>query len=315
MIFGLNDLEVLKQNDSYEFNEYVKRPLNTKCYMSIVATNKCQKKCPYCINSHTDCTSELDLDKALPNIKAAHEKLGINECVILGGEPTLHTQIVKLVSELHKMSFNKVVMTTNGVDLTDELLEQLLNAGLTHLNVSVHNDMGEHCTIGLNKMRHIYETAKRVNPNVPVRINTNVWKGNHDTLDGLIDWLTLLQPMSDTIRVSNLIKKDGFSVNSENNEQTFDMMHTDEYYNELFDGVINHYAKNYSLINNPSALGFVDYTMIPTKSAIIINRNIDSKVAEQVCENEETKINTVKCLINGELSLSWNTNNIFTLKD
>ena len=59
----------------------------------------------------------------------------------------------------------------------------------------------------------------------------------------------------------------------------------------------------------PTALGFVDYTMIPTKSAIIVNRNIDSKVSEQICENEEAKVNTIKCLVSGNLSLSWNEDN------
>ena len=43
---------------------------------------------------------------------------------------------------------------------------------------------------------------------------------------------------------------------------------SDEEYNKLFDGLIKHYSKKMSCINNPTALGFVDYTMIPTKSAI-----------------------------------------------
>ena len=47
----------------------------------------------------------------------------------------------------------------------------------------------------------------------------------------------------------------------------------------------------------------------PTKSAIIVNRNIDSKVAEQICENEESKVNTIKWLVSGNLSLSWNEGN------
>ena len=87
------------------------------------------------------------------------------------------------------------------------------------------------------------------------------------------------------------------------------MKMSDEEYNKLFDGLIEYYSKKMSCINNPTALGFVDYTMIPTKSAIIVNRNIDSKVSEQTCENEEAKVNTIKCLVSGNLSLSWNEGN------
>ena len=161
-------------------------------------------------------------------------------------------------------------------------------------------------------MLHIYEY---VNHRIPVRVNTNVWKNNHDTLQSLTVWLKKLQRCSDTIRVSNLIFKDSFSVNPKNNEIAKKMIPSEDFYNKLFDDLINYYSEWLSLIHNPSALGFVDYTMIPTKSAIIVNRNIDSKVAEQVCENdlENIKVNTVKCLVNGKLSLSWNTDNIIQL--
>ena len=106
-----------------------------------------------------------------------------------------------------------------------------------------------------------------------------------------------------------------FSVNPKNSDDALERIHTDEYYNELFDSLIEKYARRMSLIHNHTALGFVDYTLIPTKSAIIINRNIDSKVSEQVCENDlsHLKVNTIKCLVTGDLSLSWNTNNIVNI--
>jgi molybdenum cofactor biosynthesis enzyme MoaA len=313
MIFKLGDIEVLKENDSYVYSEFLKKYINTKCYMSIVVTNSCNRACPYCINSKSDSNLELPFDKAVINAKKAHNLLGIQECVILGGEPTLYSHLVPLVEQLSKIGFKKVVMTTNGVNMTEDFLSKLITAGLTHLNVSVHNDNGEFATIGLEKMQKIYQWAKKQPKKIPVRINTNVWKGNHDKCETLVDWLNTLQYMSDTIRVSNIIKKDDFSVNPENNDKTFDMMHTNDYYNQLFDELIDYYSQQYSLINNSTALGFVDYTMVPMKSAIIINRNIDSKVSKQVCENEEAKVNTVKLLVSGDLSLSWNTHNLINL--
>lgn len=305
MIFKLGDLEVLKQNDNYVFNEKLGKLLNTKTYMSIVSTNKCNRHCAYCINSKTDCKSDLPFEKAIENITKAKNEFGIKECVILGGEPTLYKKLPQLIDYLRfKLNFEKVVMTTNGVALTDFLLEDICSSGLTHLNVSLHSNKD---FISLKRMKQVYSIANAYG--VMVRVNTNVWRGNHDTVRSLVRWLKKFQNCSDSIRVSNIIVKDGFFVNPENNEETYKMKMSDEEYNKLFDGLINHYSKKMSCINNPTALGFVDYTMIPTKSAIIVNRNIDSKVAEQICENEEAKVNTIKCLVSGNLSLSWNENN------
>ena len=66
-----------------------------------------------------------------------------------------------------------------------------------------------------------------------VRVNTNVWRSNHDTVKSLVCWLKKFQNCSDSIRVSNIIVKDGFSVNPENNEETYKMKISDEEYNKL----------------------------------------------------------------------------------
>ena len=115
---------------------------------------------------------------------------------------------------------------------------------------------------------------------------------------------------SDSVRISNLIYKDSFSVNSLNSKGVSDIIMSDSEYNALFNSYIDYYSAFLTCIDNENTLGFVDYTMIPRKSAVIINRNINSQVAKQVCENENTKINTFKCLVSGDISLSWNNSNI-----
>ena len=112
----------------------------------------------------------------------------------------------------------------------------------------------------------------------------------------------------DEMRVSNLIHKDDFSVNPINNEQTDTYILSDDEYRNLFDGFIDEMSKEYTLIDNPAALGFVRYILIPTPTPIIINYNIGSKVSEQICENDikNRKIHTFKCLVDGDISLSWN---------
>ena len=125
--------------------------------MSIVSTNKCNRNCAYCINSKTDCKSDLPLEKAVENITKAKKEFGIKECVILGGEPTLYKKLSQLIEYLRfTLNFEKVVMTTNGIALTDSLLEGICSSGLTHLNVSIHNNKD---FIPLKRMKQIYAIA------------------------------------------------------------------------------------------------------------------------------------------------------------
>lgn len=66
--------------------------------------------------------------------------------------------------------------------------------------------------------------------------------------------------------------------------------------------------------NNPN-LRTVRYCLIPRPCPIIVNWNLGSTVSEQICENEigSVTVNTFKCLVSGDISLSWNTNNIIEL--
>ena len=55
MIIKTDSLEIFKQN---EYRQTDIGYVSNNAYLSIVATNKCQRNCFYCINSHTDKTLE-----------------------------------------------------------------------------------------------------------------------------------------------------------------------------------------------------------------------------------------------------------------
>lgn len=310
MIIQTDSLEIFKQNE-YTLTDigYV----SNNAYLSIVATNKCQRNCFYCINSHTDKTLELPIDKAIKNIKRVVEKYHIREAVILGGEPLMHSDILELCYRVKHSGIEKLFLTTNGIKLVNnEPLIVGLSDYLTGINISYHNDD----FITFAELERIYhEFHER---GVKVRINTNIWRGNHDTFDSITKFVRMLTRDSflqvcDEVRVSNLIPKDSFSVNDISNDTSL-ILSNDEYEN-LFTKYLAFEGMSKAIFVNPKALGFVRYYLIPSTVPVIINWNIGSTVSEQVCENSlvERKINTFKCLVNGEISLSWNTNNILKL--
>ena len=302
MLIKTNSLEIFKQN---EYRQTDIGYVSNNAYLSIVATNKCQRNCFYCINSHTDRTLELPIDKAIKNIQKAVDKYHIKEAVILGGEPLLHKDIISLCEKVKQTGIQKLYLTTNGIKLVNnEALIDGLSKYLTGINISFHNED----FITFSDLTEIYSQFHI--RGVKVRINTNIWRGNHDTLTSMIDFIRFISrdgifQVCDEIRVSNLIPKDSFSVNEINGDMS--LILSNEEYENLF--------TKYLAFENEETLGFVKYYLIPNQIPVILNWNLDSKVAEQVCENDinDKKINTFKCLVNGEISLSWNTNNIIKL--
>lgn len=304
-----NSLEIFKQN---VYNPTDIGLVSSNAYLSIVVSNNCQRSCIYCINSETDHKLELPIDLAIENIKKLVAKYSIKEAILLGGEPTLHTNLFSLLKRLRTESGLEIIrLTTNGIKLKDnvEFIKNLVNPdyGIQGLNISYHNQD----FMSLSNLKFIVDIVKNINPNIKIRINTNVWKGNHDSLDTLIPFLKTLW-FVDEIRISNIIPKDSFSVNPQNND--FIGLSIDEY-NNLFQQLCNYYSRGLTLIENEKTLGFVRYVLIPTRVPIIINWNTYSDVSKQVCENDihTRKINTFKCLVNGKISLSWNETNIIDL--
>ena len=301
------------QKDSLEIfktNIYIPHDIgmvSNNAYLSVVAINKCNRNCPYCINGNTDQSLSIPVRKMVKNVSELVDRYDVKEAIILGGEPTLHPDICNIIHGLIHAGIKVVRLTTNGIVLTDQMLIDMVNYGLYGLNLSFHNED----FITYERLSQIYKLCKELG--IKLRINTNIWKGNHDSLDSFLSFYRTIADKCDEVRVSNIIPKDTFSVNPKNDEKAAQMILPDEKYNNFFQNLCDYYSKNMTLIENKDTLGFVRYILIPTKCPIIVNWNIDSKVAEQICENDivNRKINTFKCLISGTISLSWNGENAF----
>ena len=305
-----DSLEIFKQNTYAPTNIGL---VSSNAYLSIVTTNNCQMSCPYCINSETDHSLNLNIDKAVSNIASLVRNYGIKEAIMLGGEPLLHPDLFGLIAKLRNESGLKMLrLTTNGIKLKNNprFIKKLVDKddGIQGINISFHNED----FMTYEELRQVVEWIKYYNSEIKIRININIWKGNLDSLQDLLDHLRKIS-FADEFRVSNIIPKDSFSVNPINKEDS--LVLSDEQYVKLFNSLIGYYIPHYAIFENEQTLGFVKYVLIATPSPIIINWNIGSTVSRQVCENniETREINTFKCLVSGDISLSWNENNIVNI--
>lgn len=305
-----NSLEIFKQNT---YNPTDIGLVSSNAYLSIVTTNNCQMKCPYCINSETDHSLNLDVDKAIINITSLVKKYGVSEAIMLGGEPLLHPNLFDLIKRLRIESGLKILrLTTNGIRLKNnpEFIKKLIdkNYGIQGINISFHNED----FMSYSELQQVVELIKLYNSDIKVRININIWRGNLDSLQDLLEHLSKID-FADEFRVSNIIPKDSFSVNPINEGESL-VLPVEQYFS-IFNSLIDHYIPHYAIFENEQTLGFVRYLLIAKPSPIIINWNIGSTVSKQVCENniETREVNTFKCLVSGDISLSWNENNVINI--
>jgi molybdenum cofactor biosynthesis enzyme MoaA len=238
----------------------------------------------------------------------------VKEALLLGGEPTTSAILVQFITYLKTLSLNKIIMTTNGLNLarSETYREKVLGSGLTHLNISLMSlNEKEQAKVThakepltISDIRTISQTARK--HDVKLRINNNIYKGNYETSYSLIAFYGIVKHYADSVKFSPLLKTDAFSVVDFKTEWVKQHILTDEAYDELFANLENYYADMHhlSIITNDEQFGFVKNSMIPLDVPIILNWNQHGQMMNKVVN--EHKINNLKILPNGELSLSWN---------
>jgi molybdenum cofactor biosynthesis enzyme MoaA len=315
----ISEYEVFKfgENKYTEFvNNGKKYLLNKEPYLDIVLTDFCNANCWFCIADliHNKLNGDFDIFKQ--KILFAIEKMNVREVLLLGGEPTMSKMLIPKIELLKTLSLDKIVMTTNGIRLAQnkEYCRKFLSSGLTNINISFMNtdiDKQKHVTnskyiLKVSDIKEIYEVAKECS--VSVRINNNVFLGNNDSLNDIIDFYNKTHAYCDSIKISPILEVDNFSVIDKKTEWAKSNRLNNKQCLNLFNNIQNYYSDKYnvSIIENDLQFGFVKNTMIPLKIPIVLNWNFGDYTGMMKKVTEENKINNLKLLSNNELSLSWN---------
>ena len=155
-------------------------------YLRISLTDRCNLRCQYCmpesgiaLMKHEEILSYEEIIR----IVEITSKLGIKKIRLTGGEPLLRKGVVSLVKSIKAVrGIEEVAMTTNGL-LLEEKLDDLLDAGLDRINLSM--DTLNHQTFekisrysGLEKILSGLQLC--LEKKVPVKINTVAIKGIND---------------------------------------------------------------------------------------------------------------------------------------
>lgn len=108
-------------------------------YLRISLTDRCNLRCVYCMPEDMTFRPRQDLlqDDELLRLVRLFAELGFKKYRLTGGEPTVRANIVELVRGIAATpGVEKVALTTNGL-LLDRYAQQLVEAGLSRVNISI----------------------------------------------------------------------------------------------------------------------------------------------------------------------------------
>lgn len=109
-------------------------------YLRISITDRCNLRCIYCMPeegiellSHDKVLTFEEILRVVKNAAA----LGISKIRITGGEPLARLGVVKLIKDIKQTpGIEEVSITTNGI-LLENYIDELIEAGLDRLNISL----------------------------------------------------------------------------------------------------------------------------------------------------------------------------------
>ncbi len=126
-------------------------------------------------------------------VEVAHSH-GVNKIKFTGGEPTLRHDIIEIIKETRKYITGDISMTTNGVMLP-KLADELKNAGLSRVNISMHaideNNFELITNVNRNYLKTVQDGINSANNAglKPVKVNFVVLKGvNENEVSDMINF-------------------------------------------------------------------------------------------------------------------------------
>lgn len=158
-------------------------------YLRISVTDRCNLRCLYCMPeegvSWKPHDTMLSIEEITQFVRIAAEE-GFKRIRLTGGEPLVRKGIVDLVGEIHQIpGIESVAMTTNGI-LLPKMAEELREAGLSRVNISLDTLDPEQFTY-ITRCGNIDEVFAGIDKALevgfkPVKINAVVVRSLHQDL-------------------------------------------------------------------------------------------------------------------------------------
>ena len=109
-------------------------------YLRISLTDRCNYRCIYCMPEEgvqSMCHTDILRIEEIAHVVRVFSNLGIKSVRLTGGEPLVRKGVVDLVRDINDTpGIKNISLTTNGV-LLPRMADQLRQAGLSRVNISL----------------------------------------------------------------------------------------------------------------------------------------------------------------------------------
>ena len=184
--------------------------------LRISLTDRCNMRCMYCMPlGDVQWFKKEDIltyDEIIRLVSIV-VKLGIEKIRLTGGEPLLRPKLEELINSLRRItSIRSISMTTNGLLLAQNV-EQLKDAGLDSINVSLDSFKADRFKAitgidGVDKVMDGIDAANRAG--LKIKINTVVIRGWND--DEIVDFAEFARTSGYTVRFIEFMPLDGSGI-------------------------------------------------------------------------------------------------------
>lgn len=162
---------------------------NKKTRKTVIFTGySCNNNCIFCCHSHKrNGKLERTTDEILKDIHEAHS-LGSTYLEIIGGEPTIRKDFIRIVKFAKASGFSTIMIATNGRMLSYKAYtESIIEAGINHIVFSVHghndslHDSLTGCDGSFDQLMNGIENVKSSGA-VQMGTNTTIVRQNYHSL-------------------------------------------------------------------------------------------------------------------------------------
>jgi len=143
-------------------------------------TQKCNLNCIYCHKEGENTSTHELTAKEIERVALVGAKLGIKKIKFTGGEPLLRRDLKEIIGAISPY-YEDVSLTTNATILTKEMAEDLKDAGLSRINVSLDTLNEENCEkiTGRNCLKDVLKGIESAGDAgfYPIKLNMVLMKG------------------------------------------------------------------------------------------------------------------------------------------
>lgn len=180
--------------------------------LRLILTRRCNFSCYFC---HGEGVEKDVKDLMQPEdfeflVSFCKEKFGWDTVTLTGGEPFMRKDIDKIIDNLYGLGI-KLTVVSNG-----ELINKYYDSfnKIDRLNVSIHSfneeiyDKIVQRKDKLSKVKSNLSGLRNINPNIDIRINTTIVKGQNDSIDDYNKLLCFAETLNASIKIIELFSED-----------------------------------------------------------------------------------------------------------